>query len=113
MVEYALSLNSIFGSLADPTRRDILKRVSKKQLNVSEIAKNYDISFAGVAKHLKILEKARLIVKHRQGKQQIVQLSPMAIKDASEYLQRYKAMWEQRFDRLDELLKEEKNKFKH
>ena len=112
MVEYALNLDTIFSSLADPTRRDILKRVSKKQLSVGEIAKSYKLSFAGISKHLMVLEKARLIIKHRMGKEQMVAINPAAIKDASEYLRHYEAVWNQRFDRLEKLLEAEQ-KIKH
>ena len=111
MVEYTLnpiSLDSIFGSLADPTRRDILRQLTTRELSVSEIARQYDCTLASVSKHLKILEKARLIIKNRHGKQQIVQISPIAFKSASDYLTNYEALWNDRFDRLQMLLKEEK-----
>jgi DNA-binding transcriptional ArsR family regulator len=110
MVEYTLNLDSVFGSLSDPTRRDILKRVAKKELSVSEIARPYKLSFAAISKHLGVLEKARLIIKHRRGKEQIIQLSPAAIKNAADYLENYRAIWENRFDSLDKLLKSEKAK---
>jgi DNA-binding transcriptional ArsR family regulator len=106
MVEHTLNLDYIFNSLADPTRRDILKRVAKKELSIGEIAEPYDLTFAAVSKHLKVLEKAQLITKHREGKQQLVALSPPAFKDAAQYLEWYKNMWEERFDRLEKLLKE-------
>jgi DNA-binding transcriptional ArsR family regulator len=109
MVEYNSGLNAVFASLADPTRRDILRRVAKKQLSVKDIARAYDISFAGISKHLIVLEKARLITKHRRGKEQLVTASPAAIKAADDYLQHYRELWNQRFNRLDELLKKEKS----
>ncbi|MDB5179319.1 MAG: ArsR family transcriptional regulator [Patescibacteria group bacterium] len=89
MIEYSLQLDSIFGSLADPTRRDILRRVAGVELSVSEIAQPYNLSLAAVSKHLKILEKAKLVIKRRQGKQQFVQASPVAIKGAARYLEFY------------------------
>jgi DNA-binding transcriptional ArsR family regulator len=85
MVEYTLSLDSIFSSLADPTRRDILRRLINQELTISEIAKPYDLTFAAVSKHLKVLEKAQLIIKRRRGKEQMVQVSPLALKDAADY----------------------------
>ena len=104
------NLDSTFGSLSDPTRRDILKRVAKKELSVSELAKGYDLTFAAVSKHLKILEKANLIVKRRQGKQQMVHLSPSTLKDAEDYLSSYKKFWEEKLDSLERYLaKEVKN----
>jgi DNA-binding transcriptional ArsR family regulator len=108
MVEYTLHLDSVFGSLADPTRRDILRRVAAAELSISQIAEHYDLTFAAISKHLKILEKAQLIRKRRQGKQQIVQLSPAAFKEASEYLQRYEQLQNDRFDALETLIRKEK-----
>jgi DNA-binding transcriptional ArsR family regulator len=105
MVEHALHLDSIFGSLSDATRRDILKRVAKKELSVSEVARPYRLTLAAISKHLKILENARLVVKRRKGKQQFVKLSPVAIKDASQYLKTYEALWNDRFDSLEQYLK--------
>ena len=107
MVEYALQLDNVFGSLADPTRRDILSRLQLGELNVSEIASVYDVSLAAISKHLKILEQARLIRKRRQGKERLVSLEPAAMRQAAEYLQQYERLWNERFDRLDEFLKEQ------
>ena len=100
----ALNLNSTFGSLSDPTRRDILERVATEQLSVGDIAAPYDLSLAAVSKHLKILERAKLIIKHRRGKQYIVELSPYALRDATDYLEWYRRTWEHRLDRLEQLL---------
>jgi len=105
MVEYAFSLDSTFGALADPTRRDILRRVSSAELSISQIARNYNLTFAAVSKHLKVLEKARLITKRKQGKEQLVSLAPQAFADATQYLEWYRQFWEQRLDALDSYLK--------
>jgi DNA-binding transcriptional ArsR family regulator len=107
MVEYTYSLDSVFSSLADPTRRDILRRVSSSELSVGEIAQPYPISFAAVSKHLKVLERARLIIKRRQGKEQIVQLAPRALADAAEYIQWYQQLMEARYDSLEDYLNQE------
>lgn len=107
MVEREAYLNNIFGSLADPTRRDILQRLISAQYTVSQLAQNYNVSLAAVAKHLNVLEKARLIVKQRRGKEQVVSIAPHALKDASHYLAQYEAAWNQRLDALDNVLKEE------
>jgi len=105
MVEYTFPLNSIFASLADPTRRDILERVSQSELSVSQIALPYDMSLAAVSKHLKILEQAKLIIKRRRGKEQLVSMNAQALADANKYFEQYKQLWEQRLDSLDEYLK--------
>lgn len=106
MVEYTLQLDSIFSSLSDPTRRDILKRVSRRQLSIGEIAKHYPLTFAAVSKHIKVLEEARLVSKKKQGKEHFVQLEPRALKSADHYLQFYRRSWDERFDRLDKYLKD-------
>lgn len=105
MVECTINLDAAFGSLADPTRRDILRRVTDSELSVGEIAAPYPLTFAAVSKHLKILEHAKLIVKRRQGKQQMVQVSPEALKDVSDYLQQYQRLWEGRLDALENYFK--------
>lgn len=105
MVEQANDLSSVFGSLSDPTRRDILKRVSKKNMSVGEISLYYQMTFAAVAKHLDVLHRAKLISKNRRGKEQIVSISPKTLAAASNYLQTYKQLWESRLDSLDEYLK--------
>lgn len=107
MVEYLLKLNNVFGSLADPTRRDILQRVAYSELTVSEISEPYDMSLAAVSKHLKILEKAKLIVKRRHGKQQLVTLAPQALASAEEYLQWYRQFMGTQLDSLDNYLNKE------
>lgn len=104
MVEYSLALDNVFGALADPTRRDILRRVSLRELSVGELAHPYEMSLAAVSKHLKILEQAKLIMKRRRGKQHLVRLSPAAMREATEYLQWYRQFMEHRLDSLEEYL---------
>ena len=107
MVEYVSELDTIFGSLADPTRRDILARVARSELSVGELVSEYDFSFAAISKHLKVLETAKLIIKRKEGKKQMVTLAPGALRSADEYLEQYRQMWQSRFDKLENLLNEE------
>lgn len=69
MVNYTISLDTVFGSLADPTRRDILSRLRQGELNISEVAEPYHMSLAAISKHPKILEQAQLISKRKEGKE--------------------------------------------
>ena len=108
MVEYTLSLDSTFGALSDPTRRDILQRLGNTELSVGELARFYDLTFAAVSKHLKVLEKACLVIKRKRGKQHMVSLAPQAFADAAEYLEWYKSLWESRLDSLEQYLIENK-----
>ncbi len=99
-------LDVVFGSLADATRRDILKRVSVRSFTISELAKPYrkTLSFAGIAKHIGILEDAGLVVKKREGKYQIISIAPKTVHLAISHLEKYEKMWDDRFSALDELL---------
>jgi DNA-binding transcriptional ArsR family regulator len=105
MVEQVYSLDSIFGSLSDPTRRDILSRISKRDMSIGSIAKHYKFSFAGVAKHLEVLERSGLVNKTRRGKEQIITIDPVGLATANDYLKNYKKLWENRLDSLDMYLK--------
>ncbi|HSX42787.1 MAG TPA: metalloregulator ArsR/SmtB family transcription factor [Candidatus Saccharimonadales bacterium] len=98
MVEYTFPLDQVFASLADPTRRDIVSRLQWGMLNISAVAEPYDISLAAVSKHLKVLERARLVVKRKKGRECYVALSPEVLHAASEYLQQYEALWNQRLE---------------
>lgn len=106
MVEYTLQLDSIFASLSDPTRRDILARVARTELSVGELVEKYDVSFAAISKHLKVMESAKLIKKRKEGKKQMVSLAPEALRSADEYLEQYRRMWQSRYDKLDALINE-------
>lgn len=106
MVEYAMQLDSIFNSLADPIRRDMLQRVAKYEHSVGELVACYDVSFAAISKHLKVLEKAQLIYKRKEGKKHMVSLAPGALASADEYLEQYRSMWQSRYDKLDALINE-------
>jgi DNA-binding transcriptional ArsR family regulator len=108
MVEYTYALDNTFGALSDGTRRDILRRITNNELSVGEIAKFYDLSFAAVSKHLKVLERAKLVIKRRRGKEQMVSLAPQAFADAAEYLEWYRHLWENRLESLDQFLNESK-----
>lgn len=106
MVEltFATPLDAIFGSLADPTRRDMLRRLMGGEMSIGELAAPYDISFAAAAKHLTVLEDARLIIKRKEGRKRIVCLAPQALAEADAYLRQYRQLWESRFDSLEQYL---------
>ena len=98
-------LNDVFASLSDPTRRDILKRIEKKSMNIGQIAQHYSISFTAVAKHVDVLARAHMVSKTRRGKEQVIALNPAPLAAASHYIEQYREMWEQRLDSLDRYLK--------
>lgn len=107
MVEYALQLDFTFHSLSDPIRRDILRRLLRQEFSVGELAKKYDVSFAAISKHIKVLERAKLVQKRREGKKYMVAIVPETLHEADEYLQQYQQVWQSRHDKLNALLKKE------
>ena len=104
MVELTLDLDLIFGSLSHHIRRDLLKRAAQKEMTISDAAKPYKMTLAAISKHLKVLEKAHLIIKKRRGKEQMIQLAPAAFKNAATYLSHYEKLWNNRFDSLERYL---------
>lgn len=108
MVKYYPQLDTIFHSLSDPIRRDILDRVAHTEYCITELVTHYPISFVATAKHIKILEKAKLITKRKEGKKYMIALAPGALKSADEYLEQYRQMWQSRHDKLALLIQKEK-----
>jgi DNA-binding transcriptional ArsR family regulator len=101
------TLSQTFAALADPTRRGMLARLSKGEANVSDLAKPYlkEMSLPAITKHLQVLEKAGLITKTREAQWRPCRLNPDAFKDVDEWMEQYRAFWEESFDRLDAYLK--------
>ena len=99
-------LSSTFAALADPTRRAILARLALGESSVNELAKPFDISGPAISKHLKVLEHAGLIARSREAQWRPCRLEPQALKGIDEWLERYRKLWEERFDRLDDYLRE-------
>ena len=104
MVEYTYQLDSIFNSLADPIRRDILAKVARGEYSVGELVSFYGVSFAAISKHLKVLEEACLIRKRKEGRKHMVSLAPGALRSADEYLEQYRQTWQDRYDKMEALL---------
>lgn len=99
-------IDRVFHALAAATRRDILRRTVAGELSVSALARDYDMSFAAVQKHVAVLEEAGLIVKRAEGRERLVRADPAMIARARALLARFEEMWRERIDRLDALLAE-------
>lgn len=100
-------LSQTFAALADPTRRALLAHLSKGQATVTDLAKPFlkDMSLPAITKHLKVLEKARLITKTKDAQWRPCKLNGDALKDVAGWMEQYRAFWEESFDRLDAYLK--------
>ncbi|MBK7054054.1 MAG: winged helix-turn-helix transcriptional regulator [Leptospiraceae bacterium] len=105
-------LSLTFGALADPTRRAMLARLSKGEASVSELAEPFDMSMPAITKHLKVLEKAGLITRGKDAQWRPCHLKTEPLHEANNWLDQYRKFWEERFDRLDEYLKEIQKKEK-
>lgn len=99
-------VDRIFHALADATRRDIIARVLRQEQSVSALAGAYAMSFAAIQKHVAVLERATLVVKHRRGREQVVQCNVHAIRDASRLLDQFEQLWRHRADQMSEILAE-------
>ena len=96
--------DAIFQALADRTRRDIVRRVMLEELSVSELADSYEMSFAGVQKHVAVLERAGLVSKRRVGRAQIAHVEMGAIRTVASLLSELEDIWRARIARIDDLL---------
>lgn len=107
MVKLAMSqdrLSTTFAALADPTRRAILARLTAGETSVTELAEPFAMSLPAISKHLKVLEKAGLIARGREAQWRPCRLEAEPLKDANQWLERYRAYWERSFDQLDRYL---------
>ena len=103
----ANQLDLVFHALADATRRAILKSLSKQRLTVSEIAKPFRISLAAISKHLKVLERANLIEREKQGSFYYMKLNAEGLKTAEQWLEYYQQFWDTRLDALKQHLEQD------
>jgi len=97
-------LNATFSALADPTRRAILARLALGETSVSELAKPFEMSMPAISKHLKVLEHAGLITRSRAAQTRPCKIEAAALKEADDWLEEYRQLWEQRLDRLEDYL---------
>jgi DNA-binding transcriptional ArsR family regulator len=98
-------LSNTFAALSDPTRRAILARLALGETSVSELAEPFAMSLPAVSKHLKVLERAGLITRGRDAQTRPCKIEASALKEADDWLEEYRRLWEQRLDRLDDYLK--------
>jgi DNA-binding transcriptional ArsR family regulator len=106
-------LSTTFAALADPTRRAILARLTSGEASVTELAEPFEMSLPAISKHLKALERAGLIARGREAQWRPCRLKAKPLKDAVDWLERYRRFWEESFDRLDEYLLELQGKNKN
>ena len=99
-------LDGTFAALADPTRRAILARLMAGAASVTELAEPFQMSLPAVSKHLKVLERAGLITRGREAQWRPCRLEADPLKEVADWVEGYRRFWEERFDRLDDYLRE-------
>lgn len=107
MVQYG-SVDRTFGALADPTRRAVLERLGAGPATISELAAPAGMSLTGLKKHVRILEDAELVTTEKHGRTRHCYLGPKGLEDVSGWLEAYRRGWDDRFDRLEEIIERKK-----
>lgn len=106
MVEPANSLDAVFRALADPTRRQILRRIAGRERSVSELAAPFRMTLAAVSKHVQSLEAAGLLVRRRVGREALCRLRPEGLRAAESWLAYHRRFWTARLDALERTLQQ-------
>ena len=101
-------VDRLFGALADPTRRDIVRRAIDAEEGIVELASHYAMSFAAVQKHIAVLERAGLVTKQRVGRRKVVRTDLERLRAGRRLLDQYEALWRGRIDRMAGLLADTK-----
>ncbi len=107
MVKHNTQLDLTFSALADPTRRAILSRLAKGDISVGELAQPFEISLPAVSKHLRVLQRAGLLTQDPQGRVRRCRLQAAPMREASEWMQRYRRFWTRQLDALAEFVEAE------
>ena len=100
------SLSVTLAAIADPTRRAILARLSEGETTVTDLARPFALSLPAISKHLKVLERAGLVERSREAQWRPCRLRAVPLKEAADWIERYRTLWEERFDRMADYLRQ-------
>ena len=106
------SRRDVFQAIADPTRREIINLIAFNPLNLNSIAENFDVSRPAISQHIKILTECGLIVIKKQGRERYCEASLQQLGEVSDWIEKFRKLWEGRFNALDDFLEELKAKNK-
>lgn len=99
-------LDAVFAALADPTRRAIIERLSRREARVTEIAEPFHMSLNAVSKHIRVLEASGVVVRHRKGRDHILSINTRSLDEVDGWIGRTRRYWEERLDAMERLLLE-------
>lgn len=100
-------LSLIFGALAHPVRRKILARLANGDASIAELAEPFDVTVRAISKHIAVLDRAGLVTRSKDAQKRPSHLDTAALRQAHDWLDTYRVLWEQRFNRIDALLERE------
>lgn len=110
VIDRSPTLDRVFHALAHPARRSILRRLSSGEQNLSEIASPLKMSFPAASKHVRVLERARMVRRRVSGRQHLCRLDPAPLQQVARWTEAFREQWERRFQALDTLLDEMQRK---
>lgn len=104
------SIDRVFAAISDPTRRAIVERLARGPARISDIAQPFSMSLTGFCKHVRVLERARLVRRTRRGRDNTLQLSPEPLRDVANWILNYQRFWNEHLDRLEGFFAKERKK---
>jgi DNA-binding transcriptional ArsR family regulator len=107
---HPMTRRDVFQAIADPTRREIITLVSRQSLNLNAVAENFDMSRQAISLHIKILRECGLIMIRQEGRDRYCSIQPKKLAEVADWIEPFRNMWEERFDRVDLILKKLKTK---
>ena len=99
-------LDAAFAALSDPTRRGVLERLGRTDASITDLAESFRMTLTGMKKHVGVLERAGLVRTRKVGRVRTCQLGPRRLEEATAWLERYRRLWDARFDELDKVVEE-------
>ncbi len=113
MVQYAgARLDASFAALSDATRRGVLERLGRADASITDLAAKFQMTLTGMRKHVGVLEQAGLVSTEKVGRVRTCKLGPRRLEDVTAWIERYRQLWDARFDELDQVVEELKRKEK-
>ena len=113
MVQYAPArLDASFAALSDPTRRGVLEHLGRSDASITDLAGRFRMTLTGMKKHVGVLEQAGLVTTEKVGRVRTCRIGPRRLEDETAWIERYRELWDARFDELDEVVEELKRKEK-
>ena len=112
MVQYSRALDASFGALSDATRRGVLEQLGRSDASITDLAEKFHMTLTGIKKHVGVLEQAGLVTTEKAGRVRTCKLGPRRMEEETAWIERHHQLWDLRFDALDEVVEELKQKEK-